>query len=360
MGTNAELQELMAQVQPIMDAFVHELTLLDRDYNIIGFNAVKKAHFPKCEVGAKCYEVFEERTDVCPDCPVKKSLETGQPYLQTNRLFLDRSMDPQGRRYALDITVAPLRGADGEIIGCLEVARDVTDSYHSGRRLKSLTEEYKNVVYVLSHDLLAPLISIQGFVAKLERLYGTQFDEKGWHCINRIKANIGFMDSLIKALLDTSRIINNNLNLQRADVFELVQNVIAQHAASVESLAVKVDVRPTLPPAYCDVVRTTQLFSNLVGNAIKFGAKTPNLKITIGFENGAYYVADNGPGIPPEFRQSMFRAFTRFADKDVPGLGMGLNIVHEIVDKHGGEIWLDTSHAPGTRLCFTLPTSSDA
>jgi signal transduction histidine kinase len=211
----------------------------------------------------------------------------------------------------------------------------------------------------LSHDLLAPLISIQGFVAKLERLYGVHFDEKGQHCVNRIKANIGFMDSLIKALLDTSRIINNNLNLQRTDITDLVQNVLTQHAASIESSGIKVDLRPTMPPAFCDVVRTGQLFSNLIGNAIKFGGKTPNLKITIGFENGAYYVADNGPGIPPEFRGSMFRAFTRFADKDVPGLGMGLNIVHEIVEKHGGEIWLDTSHAPGTRLCFTLPTTND-
>lgn len=350
-----ELEKIIEQCQTLIDILSDEIIFVDTQYTVVGFNKAKAQHFPDCRIGAKCHEVFERRSGPCPICAVREAMKTGQPVRHPERVQTENGVDIVGVRYVCDILATPMKNAKGEIIGCIEVVRDVSESYHQKRRLKHLTEEYKKVAYVLSHDLLAPLISIQGFVGKLEKKLHDALDDKGVHYFDRINSNITFMDRLIKSILDTSRIVNQELHLKQTDMTKLVRTVLEQFSLEIEGQDVRVEVSNNLPNAFCDPVRVGQVFANLMSNTLKFCKGIDSLTIVIGYEKDHYFFQDSGPGVPPDFADDIFKPFTRGDNAEIPGLGMGLSIVYEIIDKHDGTVWLDTEYTGGARFCFTLP-----
>ena len=125
--------------------------------------------------------------------------------------------------------------------------------------------------------------------------------------------------------------------------------------AEIEKRNAAVAVADDLPKAYCDPLRLVQVFTNLFSNSFKFCPEDRRPEIRVGFEGGYYYFQDNGPGIPKEFHSQVFRPFSRYADNGIAGLGMGLNIVNEIINKHDCTIWVDPFYTEGARFCFTLP-----
>jgi len=349
-----ELKHLIGECQTLIDVLSDEVIILDTDYNIVACNRAKVDRFPTCRVGAKCYEVFERRTEPCPICAGREAMSTGKTVRLPEHAITENGLDWNGVPFVNDISAAPLSSSDGEVMGCIEMVRDVSQSYHQKRRLEHLSEEYKKVAYVLSHDLLAPLISIQGFVRKLEKKFSEHLDEKALHYFGRINSNVLFMDQLIKSMLDTSRIVNQDLQMKHTDMQELVRHVLLQFATDVEVQHVQVTVEEGLPKVYCDPVRISQVFANFMSNALKFGRDTNPLKIRIGYDSGAYFFEDNGPGITADMADEVFKPFAR-GNAEIEGLGMGLSIVYEIIDKHQGTVWLDTHYTDGARFCFTLP-----
>ncbi len=350
-----ELEKLLQGALPVLEAMADEVMVIDRDFNIVWINETKRRHFPHAALDQKCYEVFERRSAVCEHCAIFEAIETGKPCRKSDHTHTENGMDWYGHPFVNDISASPLRNAAGDIVGCIEVVRDISDSYRTRRRLAALTEEMKNVLHVLSHDLISPLVSIQGFVSKIERRYGQHFDDKGQHYIRRITENIGFMDQLIKVLLDTSRLLRQELHLKDVDLRTLTAETAAQVEQALAQRQGRIEIVEPLPGAHCDPVRIGQVLLNLMGNAIKFAEEGRPLVLTIGFSNGSYFVQDNGPGIEPECHQKIFQPFTRATSKNVPGLGMGLHIVREIIDKHGGRIWVDPEYRDGARFRFTLP-----
>jgi len=283
-------------------------------------------------------------------------METGELARLPEHVAPTAHVDHNGFRMVNDIAATPLWSASGNIIGCIELVRDVSETYHQKRRLKHLSDEYKKVAYVLSHDLLAPLISIQGFVRKLEKKLHEHLDEKSVHYIDRINSNVLFMDRLIKSMLDTSRIVNQDLQFKHTDMMALVQHVLQQFTTDVDAQHVQISVED-LPDAHCDPVRVSQVYANLMSNALKFGRGVDPLVIRIGFSDGTYFFEDNGPGVPLDLAEEIFKPFAR-GSAEIEGLGMGLSIVYEIIDKHQGTIALDTNYTGGARFCFTLPRHS--
>jgi signal transduction histidine kinase len=109
----------------------------------------------------------------------------------------------------------------------------------------------------------------------------------------------------------------------------------------------------------CDKVRMHQVFANLVGNAFKHGRGTTGLAVEIGCDGKVYHVRDNGPGIPPEISDHMFEPFTQGEKTGSDSFGMGMNIVFKIVQKHGGEIWVESEPGTGTTIFFALAHLED-
>jgi signal transduction histidine kinase len=241
--------------------------------------------------------------------------------------------------------------------------------------LEMLNQEMEDLLYVASHDLRAPLINVQGFANEVT----LGLDELRAHSSEgpdaaRIRADIeeslGFirsaisrMDALIGGLLNVSRVATRTNPTQEVRLQTAVETIIESFRYQLEQQRIAVRVGP-LPAVRGDPVRLTQVFSNLVDNAIKYMGDGPRREIEIGLRNGndtrpTFFVRDTGPGIPAESHDTVFRLFRRLAVNGVPGEGLGLTMVRKIVEKHGGRIWIESSPGQGSTFCFTLGRERD-
>jgi len=246
--------------------------------------------------------------------------------------------------------------------------------------LRRKSEEVEAFVYIVSHDLRAPLVNVQGFSRELEvscaSLKATLaasalpeptrdtvteiLDEEIGGALKFISASASKFERLIDALLGLSRHGRQVYRIEKVDVAELAASSIAslRHSALDAGATIRI---AALPPVYADVTALGQVFSNLVGNSLKYRSPERPLEIEIGGEAapGAvhFWVRDNGLGIPESGMTRLFQVFQRLHPNQAPGEGMGLAIVQRIVERHGGRIFAESHEGEGTTVHFSLPGS---
>lgn len=247
-------------------------------------------------------------------------------------------------------------------------------------QLEAKHAELSDFMYVVSHDLRAPLINLEGFsralqenIATLEELLhapqanrGPRAVQDAWpplhaeitESLDFILRSVAKMDFLVKGLLELSRIDSRPSSAQTIDTPKLVEDILGSLHFHVSARRIDVIVDP-LPMVVGDPVRLSQVFSNLIDNAIKYMKPLGDARLHIGCQpNGVayrFFVRDNGIGIRAEDHAKIFRLFTRVGTTNVPGEGMGLTAVKKILEKHGGRIWVESELGRGSTFWFTLP-----
>ncbi|MGC5014672.1 sensor histidine kinase [Streptosporangium sp. DT93] len=226
--------------------------------------------------------------------------------------------------------------------------------------LKRSNAELEQFAYVASHDLQEPLRKVASFTRMLEQRYGDQLDERAKQYISFSVDGAKRMQLLINDLLDFSRVGRAG---ERVAIDSGVPFKAALHnlGATIEDAGATV-THDELPEVRGNRVQLTQLFQNLVGNAIKFRGQDPP-EIHVGARRDGdmweFSCTDNGIGIDGKYTDRIFLIFQRLHGRDVyAGTGIGLALCKKIVEYHGGRIWLDTerSDRPGTTFRWTLPT----
>ena len=212
--------------------------------------------------------------------------------------------------------------------------------------------------YSVSHDLRAPLRSIDGYSFILQESSKSRLDAKEQHYIDVVRKNIALMDNLINGLLSLSRIGRQDLSREWIDPKPHIIEVVAEMLEQVPDRHIEISVGD-LPQCYADTVMLRQLYVNLIGNAVKFTRDTSKPRIEIGaLEREAetvYYVQDNGIGFEMKYADQIFRPFQRLHKPDeFEGSGIGLTIVERIVRRHGGKIWAESEPGKGATFYFTL------
>jgi signal transduction histidine kinase len=263
-------------------------------------------------------------------------------------------VDPYGQVHHTDVIAEPIKDSNGNVVGAIEIANSVEEQFQTAEKLERLNNEYESVIYALSHDLRSPLVSIEGFIRKLEKKYLDNGQDGAKHCIQRIRANVRMMNDFVKVLLDTSRIATGEFEILPTDMEALVQEVIDSMQDRAEKQGAIIDKEGEFPMVECDRVRAMQVFSNLVSNALSHCKETPDLHIRIMGQKGLFSVRDNGPGMDEEFRTKAFEPFSQGSRNSDDHFGMGMNIVFKIIEKHGGEIWIESEEDRGTNVSFTL------
>ena len=228
------------------------------------------------------------------------------------------------------------------------------------RELEAVNEHLLQMLYVASHDLRAPLVTIEGFSNRLEQACAQQLDRVGRDALSRIKRGARSMGDLIDALLSLSRSHSQPLNLQRIPIRGVMATVLRDLEGQIAQTAARVEVSPDLPVVICDEVALRQAFMNLVSNALKYGQTRMPPVIRIGYQAGAeeheFFVQDNGPGVPVEERERIFEPFQRGVKTgDTEGTGIGLSVVKSVVLRHGGRVWVESEPGKGATFRFTLP-----
>jgi len=224
--------------------------------------------------------------------------------------------------------------------------------------LNRSNSELEQFAYVASHDLQEPLRKIASFCQALERRYHGQLDERADQYIEFAVDGAKRMQILINDLLAFSRVGRSGRALEQVDLNQALGEARASLSRSLDDAGASVLADP-LPSVRGERALLVSLFQNLIGNAVKFrGAAAPVVRISAQREPGQWQLScsDNGIGVDPEYAERIFVIFQRLHTKETyPGTGIGLAMCRKIVEYHGGHMWLDRSHATGTRFLFTLP-----
>jgi len=282
----------------------------------------------------------------------------------SNREILMRQR--QGSEVSITFSIAPLR-RDGVIFGVVGAAEDITERKRAEVELQSRAEELgrsnqelEQFAYVASHDLQEPLRTVTGFTQLLSRRYRGQLDTEADEFIGYITDGVARMKSLIEDLLAYSRVQRTDTILVAVALDGVLDAALANLHAAIDSAGATITREP-LPALPVDARQFTQLFQNLVGNAIKFRREHPP-RIHIRAEQVSaqwqFSLRDNGIGIRAEAAGRVFELFQRLHSRDeYEGNGIGLTICKKIVELHGGRIWVVPAVAggEGTEFRFTLP-----
>jgi signal transduction histidine kinase len=229
--------------------------------------------------------------------------------------------------------------------------------------LERKNAELDSFVYIASHDLKAPLVTIQGMAGMLLEDYGGRLDDGGRHLLERVEANTRHMEQLLLDLLALSRIGREAQPAEPVSVDVVVGEILYDFTAAIRGRGVAVTVHPL--PTVCAIrTHVEQVFANLVGNALKYLGESANPTIEIGAvtHHGAveYYVRDSGIGIDPAYHVKVFEVFQRLREANAEGTGVGLAIVKKIIESNGGRIWVESARGSGATFRFTWPRLAPA
>jgi len=176
-----------------------------------------------------------------------------------------------------------------------------------------------------------------------------------------IRASGQKMDALIEGLLRLSRTGRAALNLKHLDMNTMIENTVASMTYQIQQASAKIDIQP-LPPCRGDEDQISQVFSNILDNALKYRSPDRPLEIRISGsiegDRAVYCVEDNGIGIAAEHEAKVWELFHRLHPAGpVSGEGLGLTLVRRIVDSHGGRAWAESEPGVGSRFCVALPST---
>jgi two-component system sensor histidine kinase/response regulator len=241
-------------------------------------------------------------------------------------------------------------------ITLIKLNEDLKDK---NEELEVMNKDLESFSYSISHDLRAPLRSINGFSEVLKQEYEPQLDEHGRHLLKRIIENGLKMNNLIDSMLDLSRLGRKEVMKTEVDMNELVEKVLAEFKAETINKKISWNVTP-LRSAMGDAGLLYQVYMNLISNAIKYSSFKDIPQIEIGCESNdietTYYVKDNGAGFNAQYKDKLFGVFQRLhGTHEFDGIGIGLAIVKRIVTRHGGRVWADGEVNNGASFYFSLP-----
>lgn len=231
------------------------------------------------------------------------------------------------------------------------IAIDVTNIKTLEEELRRSNEDLMNFAYIASHDLKSPLRGINNLVTWIEEDIASLQDVT-LH-VDKIKTRIKRMDSLIDGLLEYSKIGRTKIDKEWVEVNEIIDN-----------LDIEVVTRTNLPKIHAQKTHITQVFANLIENAVKHHPDPVKAQVKVEcYEFNDYYlfsVEDNGVGIAPEYRNKIFQIFQTLQSKDkTEGTGMGLTIVKKIIEQNKGcSIWVENLVSSGAKFTFQWPKNN--
>ena len=270
-----------------------------------------------------------------------------------------------GERFPVDLSQSPLESDNEHLI--ITAIRDRTDQQRAEDALRKFSldlarsnAELERFAYVASHDLQEPLRMVSSYTQLLSKRYKGKLDANADEFIGYAVDGATRMQKLIGDLLALSRVGTQAKESESVDTGLILKRVLADLQPHIEAAGASVHYPEKMPAVLADGTQIGQLFQNIIGNGLKFhGEAPPRLEVSVAAEDGQFWrfaVEDNGIGIEQQYFERIFVIFQRLHGKDrYAGTGIGLAICKKIVERHGGELWVESKPGAGTTFLFTLP-----
>ncbi|MFZ5516035.1 MAG: sensor histidine kinase [Candidatus Zhuqueibacterota bacterium] len=229
--------------------------------------------------------------------------------------------------------------------------------------LKEKNEELHQYLYTVSHELKTPIVSMRGYSELLQVYHIKDLDKEIQEYLERIVNNLDQMEQLVERLLDYTRIHVDLEECERVDFADLLREAMDELSFQIRTSQVKIAISKNLPHIFCHRSFMLRVLTNLLSNAIKYSKNTDAPVVEVGYIDGEifhkFYVEDNGVGIALADQSKIFQLFGRLENKKgARGTGLGLIITKRIIEKHGGEIWVESARGKGSTFFFTLPRNA--
>jgi PAS domain S-box-containing protein len=231
--------------------------------------------------------------------------------------------------------------------------------------LKRSNQELDDFAYIASHDLKEPIRGLSNNAVFLKEDYEDKIGEDGVKRLGRMTYLCERMERLVNDLLYFSRLGRQELAIQNTDLNAVIREIGLMMENTLHEAGATIVILDTLPTITCDLPRITEVFRNLITNAVKYNKReTKTIEIGCKQIDGecAFFVRDYGIGIDPKFFKDVFRIFKRLNDEDdnVKGTGVGLTFVKKIIERHNGKIWIESEIGAGTTFYFTISDPREA
>lgn len=265
--------------------------------------------------------------------------------------------------HAIDVllTVSPIMDTSGAILGASSIAHDITEQKKTERALREANKELEAFSYSVSHDLRAPLRSINGFAKILAEEFGPSLPPEAKRHLHIIQKGASRMGELIDDLLEFSRLSRSALDRQVVDLERVIREVWGELRRQDQVQSAELAVGD-LPKCWADRRMIKQVWVNLLSNALKYSRPRQEPRIEIGWRKDeqqpgdtVYWIRDNGVGFDQQYVHKLFGVFQRLhRAEDFEGTGVGLALVHRIIQRHGGRVWAEGRLNEGATFYFTL------
>ena len=282
---------------------------------------------------------------------IEQALETGEPKSEEIRIIRD------GEIRWIDAPGELVEDEDGttRMVG---VVRDITERKTYEQQLEESNKRLEQFAYAASHDLQEPLRMVSSYLQLIERRYEDDLDEVGQEFLGYAVDGANRMRAMVQGLLKYSRVDTEGTSMEPVDLNEVIANVREDLAIPIAERDADIAVNE-LPEVFGDEHQLRQVFQNLFHNAIQYSGDEPPRVQVSAERNGAFCtvsVADNGIGIDPNEHDRIFELFERLHSQDGPGgSGIGLALCERIIERHGGEIWVESDDGDGSTFRLTIP-----
>lgn len=320
---------------------------VDTEFTVTYWNDVvaERVGVPADEVlGENLWEHFPELEDTVVEAQFREAMDTQEP---TSCEFHYDKHD-----YWTQLQIYP--DEDGLAV----ISKDITDRKEYESQLERSNERLQEFAYILSHDLQEPLRMVSSYVCLLEEEFEDHLDEETQQYIDFAVDGAERMRGMIDGLLLYSRVETEGDERAKTNVDGVLDAVETDLELKLDETEANLIV-DTMPTLQADEDQLVQLFQNLIKNAVEHGGRGTTVEVssTEVDDGHRFAVSDDGPGIPPDQQDDIFRLFDKGGDSD--GTGIGLAICERIVNRHNGDIWVESEPGEGTTFYFTIEDEYD-